>query len=83
MARDIDYAAIAVEKAIAEKFGRSVDLQHLSVTAGEKAISLRDPELGLKRGAAGSRDDLLAAIRAAESYENLWQLLTRFPGAGD
>jgi hypothetical protein len=83
MARDIDYAAIAVQKAIVEKFGRYADLQHLAVAAGEKAISLRDPELGLTRGASGSRDDLLAAIRAAESYENLWQLLTKFPAAGD
>jgi hypothetical protein len=83
MPRDIDYAAIAVQKAIDEKFGRSADLQHLTVTAGEKTIAVRDPERSAKRGAAGTRDDLLAAIRAAESYENLWELLARFPAAVD
>ena len=81
MARDIDYAAIAVQKAIVEKFGRSADLQNLAVVAGEKAISLRDPERDAQRGAAGSRDDLLAAIRAAESYDDLWQLLAKFRAA--
>ncbi len=81
MARDIDYAAVAVQKAIVEKFGRAADLQNLAVVAGEKAISLRDPERDGQRGAAGSRDDLLAAIRAAESYDNLWQLLAKFRAA--
>jgi hypothetical protein len=69
MLRDIDYAAKAVERAIVEKFGRKEQLQDLQVTAQERTISVRHGE----RSAEGTRDSLLAAIRKAESYEDLWQ----------
>jgi hypothetical protein len=69
MARDIDYAAIAVKASIVDKYGRKAELQNLDVTADERVIVLRDGE----RMAAGTRDDLLAAIRAAESYDQLWE----------
>jgi hypothetical protein len=71
MARDIDYAAIAVNNAIADKFGRKCDLKDLEVTANERTITLRDG----KHSGEGTRDSLLAAIRAAESYDSLWELL--------
>jgi hypothetical protein len=71
MARDIDYAAIAVNRAIVEKFGRSNDLQNLTVTAQENTIAVRDGE----HLAEGTRDNLLAALRKSESYSDLWQLL--------
>ena len=71
MARDIDYAATAVKKAIVEKFGRKNELQNLAVTADEKTISIRDG----RRIAEGTRDDLLAAVRAADSYARLWERL--------
>lgn len=75
MARDIDYAAIAVNNALVQKFGRQSNLKDLQVTANERTITLRHGE----RSGEGSRDDLLAAIRAAESYDQLWDLL---PAAG-
>jgi hypothetical protein len=71
MARDIDYAAIAVSKAIVEKFGRTSELENLAVTANERTISVSDSG----QAAEGTRDYLLAAIRAADSYENLWVAL--------
>lgn len=71
MARDIDYAAIAVQTALVEKFGRKNDLQSVTVTAGENTISVRDGE----RTAQGTRDNLLAAVRAADSYDRLWEIL--------
>ena len=71
MARDIDYAAIAVQTAIVEKFGRKCDLQNLSVTANERTISVRDG----RQAGEGTRDELLAALRAADSYPRLWELL--------
>jgi hypothetical protein len=71
MARDIDYAAIAVNTAIVEKFGRHNDLEKLRVTAGEDSISICDG----KHAAEGTRDDLLAALRAADSYARLWEIL--------
>jgi hypothetical protein len=71
MARDIDYAAIAVKAAIVDKFGRKADLQDLALTANERTISITH----LGRTAEGTRDDLLAAIRAADSYESLWEFL--------
>ncbi len=69
MARDIDYAAIAVTNAITEKFGRANDLKDLQVTANDRTITLRDGQ----RTAEGTRDDLLAAIRAAETYDQVWE----------
>jgi hypothetical protein len=73
MSRDIDYAAIAVNKAIVEKFGRQNDLQDLKVTANERTISLRHAG----RHAEGTRDALLAAVRKAESYDQLWEVLPK------
>jgi hypothetical protein len=77
--RDIDYAAKAVNKAIVDKFERKADLAGLTVTANEKTITVRDGD----RTAEGTRDDLLAALRGADSYENLWELLpvSRFRNA--
>jgi hypothetical protein len=72
MARDIDYAAIAVKTAIVEKFGRTTDLQRLDVKAKERTIAIGDGA----HTAEGSRDDLLAAVRAAESYLALWKSLS-------
>ena len=71
MARDIDYAATAVKTAILEKFGRKNDLQELTVTANERTISVRHAG----REAEGTRDNLLAAVRKAEDYDQLWQVL--------
>lgn len=71
MARDIDYAAIAVRTAIVEKFGRLSDLQNVEVTANDRTISVHDGA----RTAEGTRDDLLAAVRAADSYDKLWETL--------
>lgn len=73
MSRDIDYAAIAVTNAIVEKFGRQNDLQDLEVTANERTISVNHAS----RRAEGTRDDLLAAVRKAENYTHLWEVLPR------
>ena len=71
MARDIDYAATAVKSAIVEKFGRATDLQRMDVVANEKTISVSHEG----RTAEGTRDALLAAVRAANSYDELWELV--------
>ena len=71
MLRDIDYAASAVQRAIVEKFNRSHDVHELRVTANENTISLDDAG----RTAEGTRDALLAAVRKAESYDHLWQIV--------
>lgn len=68
MLRDIDYAAKAVKLAIVEKFGGKSDLQQLAVSAHDRTISVRDG----RRELEGTRDELLAAVRAAGSYESLW-----------
>lgn len=68
LARDIDYAAVAVKKSLQEKFGRHNDLSSLEVAAGERTILVRDGSLQ----AEGTRDDLLAGIRAAENYSDVW-----------
>lgn len=70
MLRDIDYAATAVKTAIVEKFGRRNSLENLQVVAHENTISVQDGE----HKAEGTRDNLLAALRKAESYDNLWQV---------
>ncbi|MCE9548571.1 MAG: hypothetical protein K8T25_24105 [Planctomycetia bacterium] len=70
MARDIDYAAIAVKKAIVEKFP-GTPLDELEAVAGDKTMAL----LHAGRKAEGTRDDLLAAVRLATSYDNLWEVL--------
>ena len=74
MHRDIDYAAVAVKTSIVNKFGRKNDLNDLQVTANERTISIVHED----RTAEGTRDDLLAAVRAAESYADLWELLPTF-----
>lgn len=71
MARDIDYAAIAVRRAILEKFGRQSNLENVEVIANERTISIRDGAHAVD----GTRDELLAAVRAAASYPNLWEIL--------
>jgi hypothetical protein len=70
MARDIDYAATAVNCAIVETF-RTEDLGGLQVSAGDRTIAL----CHTGRRAEGTRDDLLAAIRKATSFANLWDVL--------
>ena len=86
--RDIDYAAMAVKTAIVEKFGRHNSLENLQVVANENTISVLDGD----HAAEGTRDNLLAALRKAGSYENLWQIFPRgaaraqsatTPGASD
>lgn len=69
MARDIDYAAVAVKTAIEEKFGRQNDLQNFEATAHERTIIIRD---GANVG-EGTRDNLLAAIRSCQTYADLWE----------
>ena len=69
MARDIDYAAIAVKNSIVDKFGRQNDLSALEVVAGQQEILVSDGSQSLE----GSRDKLLAAIRAAQTYADLWR----------
>lgn len=73
MLRDIDYAATAVKTAIMEKFGRQNDLEDLRVTANEKTISV-DHE---GHSAEGTRDALLAGVRKAQDYAQLWQVLPK------
>jgi hypothetical protein len=72
--RDIDYAATAVKNALEEKFGRKVS-KDLQVAAHERTISVIDGPHEIE----GTRDDLLAAIRKAESYPDVWRL---FPSKG-
>jgi hypothetical protein len=69
MPRDIDYAAKAVKTALVEKFGAKNDLSGLYVLAGERTISVRDGTAA----AEGTRDDLLAGIRDADSYADFWE----------
>lgn len=78
MARDIDYAATAVKTAIVEKFGRKNELQELEVVANDRTITVQHAD----RAAEGTRDNLLAAVRAAENYEMLWQVLPNQVKAG-
>lgn len=68
--RDIDYAAVAVKKAIVEKF-KDTELEELRTVAGERTISIQHAG----RKAEGARSDLLASIRKATSYVNLWEVL--------
>ncbi len=68
--RDIDYAATAVKKAIVEKFS-DVELQDLQVMAGDRTICVEFEG----RNAEGTRDALLAAVRKATSYADLWEVL--------
>ena len=68
--RDIDYAAVAVKKAIVEKF-KDVPLEDLQLVAGERFLLLHHNG----RQAEGSRDNFLAAVRKATSYSNFWECL--------
>ena len=68
--RDIDYAAATVKKSLVEKF-RDVELQDIQVTAGDRTIFVEHDG----RNAEGTRDDLLAAVRRATSYADLWEVL--------
>ncbi len=70
MARDIDYAAVAVRASIVEKF-RSEELQAMQAIAGDTKIGIHHQG----RIAEGTRDDLLAIVRGATSYSNFWELL--------
>jgi hypothetical protein len=72
--RDIDYAANAVRNALEEKFGCKVS-KDLQVAAHERTISVIDGPHEIE----GTRDDLLAAVRKAESYSDVWRL---FPSKG-
>lgn len=65
MLRDIDYAALAVQRAIVEKFGKQRELDALKVEADESVIVVRDGN----RQTVGTRDDLLAALRNANDYD--------------
>lgn len=73
MLRDIDYAAVAVKNALLEKFGRKNSLEDLSVVAGEKTISVRDGQ----RHAEETRDNLLAGLRKADSYDSFWEIFAQ------
>ncbi len=68
--RDIDYAAVAVKKAIVEKF-KDTALEDLQTVAGDRTISIQHAG----RKAEGVRGDLLSAVRRATSYANLWEIL--------
>lgn len=61
MKRDLDYAAVAVQAAIQDKFSRQHDLSKLKVEALESTIriSLNNHHT------QGSRDQLLALVRNA------------------
>jgi hypothetical protein len=69
MLRDIDYAAVAVKTSLVEKFGRQNPTENLQVTANEKTITLQDRE----QIAEGTRDNLLAAVRKASTYDEFWK----------
>jgi hypothetical protein len=71
VARDIDYAATAVKKAVVEKYGKAIDLNDLDVIANERTISVRHEG----RAADGTRPDLLAAVRDADDYAGMWAIL--------
>jgi hypothetical protein len=77
MLRDIDYAATAVKTAILEKFGRQHPLQDLRVTAKDKTISVEHEG----HVAEGTRDDLLAGVRKAKDYDQLWKVLPKHGSA--
>jgi hypothetical protein len=70
--RDIDYAAVAVKKAIVEEF-KDTALEDLQTVAGETTISIHHAG----RKAEGTRGDLLTAVRKATSYDDLWEVLER------
>lgn len=70
--RDIDYAAVAVKKAIEEKFGAQNELGALRVVAGDSSIAIQDGD----RLAEGTRDQVLIALRASATYAEFWENFT-------
>jgi hypothetical protein len=72
MVPPIDYPANAVKKAILDKFfpGQADSVTLEAISEG-KIIHLKHEN----RTADGTRDDILAAVRAATSYTNLWEIL--------
>lgn len=75
MGRDIEHAAVAVENALKERFGRQVDFTELKVTPHERTMTIRHDG----RITEGTRDRLITAIRRAATYDELWQELTGVP----
>ena len=71
MARDIDYAAIAVKTAIVGKYAAQIEPPELEVQATDKTISICHGA----SVAEGSRDALLAAVRKATTYQEFWTVL--------
>ncbi len=69
--RDIDYASITVRKAIEEKFSPDNQLESLVVTAKDNTILVEDGQ----RFSEGTRDDILMALRKAETYAQFWDRL--------
>lgn len=69
--RDTDYAAVAITAAITEKFGHKTDISGLRTLAKDKTILLEDGA----RAIEGTRDQLLAGIRKAVTYDEVWQAL--------
>jgi hypothetical protein len=70
MASDLEHAAIAVRRAIVEKFWKS-PTEDLQVTAADRFLSIQHEG----NRALGTRDDLLASLRKATSLENFWEVL--------
>lgn len=68
MSRDIDHAAIAVKKAVGDKFARQVNLEGLEVQVQDRTIRLSCGG----RAVEGTRDELMTAIRMAENFDQLW-----------
>jgi len=75
MARDIDYAATAVQTALVEKYGRKNEMEDLQVIAQERTIAIQHAG----RVAEGTRDDLLAAVRKSETYDDFWKSFSPTP----
>ena len=74
MARDTDYAAVAVNEAIVQKYGRAEDLSELKVVANDRTLTVKHGEHRVE----STRDNLLAAIRTAASLAEFWQ---QFPAS--
>ena len=70
MARDIDYAAIAVKRAVLEKYAAGDNLDDLAVDANDRFITV---SCGQHR-VVGTRDDLMMAVRKATTLEEFWAL---------
>ncbi len=73
MARDTDFAAVAIKTALLDKYSKSNAMEDLELTANERTISIRHGG----RAVEGTRDDLLAAIRKSETYDDFWKAFPR------